>query len=471
MNLHPVIAALESQPLLWFFFAVIFVIALGMQFRLSLGQRRTIAELQHQQLALKEKLLQLQDVEISLKNIQQEAEDVRSERDVLRVDIARLEERVRHEVKSGEDRLALVTAARKQLSDEFQSLAGKIFEEKRQHFKQDSNEVLTGALSPLREQLKDFKRKVEDVYDKESKERLSLLHEVGQLKSLNEQMSQDAINLTRALKGDKKTQGNWGEVVLERVLEESGLRKGHEYITQTSYKTEDGQRRVPDVVVRLPEEKDIVIDSKVSLVDYERYTSSDDETERSEALRAHILAIRTHIESLSFKDYEQLQGLRTLDFVLIFIPIESAFMTAFDADPEMFSKAYERHIIVVSPTTLLATLRTVTSIWRYEQQNRNAEKIAAQAGAIHDQFVLVVESFLNLGQQLERSREAYELSLRRLNTGKGNLARRVSQLEELGARTKRKIPRELLEEGNADEAVDNEPPEEAEPASDGHIKP
>ncbi len=424
--------------------AVFFLVLAVLQLWLGLRGRALLEHARERELRLERELVRLEDAENNFVDVQKQLSDLRSTHDEVRRENIRLEERLRHEVKSGEERIALVTAARKQLSDEFQALAGKIFEEKRQHFSRDSKQVLDGALSPLKEQLKDFKRKVEDVYEKESKERQSLLHEVGQLKSLNTQMSQDAVNLTKALKGDKKVQGNWGEVVLERVLEESGLRKGHEYITQTSYKTEDGRRRVPDVVVRLPEEKDIVVDSKVSLVDYERYTSADNEEDRSLALRAHVQAIRSHIDSLSFKDYEQLEGLRTLDFVLIFVPIESAFMAAFDADPEMFSRAYERHIIVVSPTTLLATLRTVTSIWRYEQQNQNAEKIAAQAGAIHDQFVLVVESLLDVGRQLEKSRDAYDLSMRRLTTGRGNLSRRVGQLEKLGARTKRQIPREIL---------------------------
>ena len=319
---------------------------------------------------------------------QQSLDTVKAQNSNLQADKARLEERIEAQADVHAEKLALLNNARQQLSEEFKNLANSIFEEKTERFDKKSKLTLDGALNPLKTQLSDFKKKVEDVYDKESKERVSLLHELAHLKTLNQKMSEDALNLTKALKGDKKTQGNWGEVILERVLEDSGLRKGKEYETQLSFKGEGGKRFMPDVVVRLPDDKDIVIDSKVSLVDYERYSSSEDALERDQALKAHVQAIKQHIESLSIKGYEGLEGLRTLDFVLIFIPIESAFMAAFDADPSMFKLAYDKQIIVVSPTTLLATLRTVQSIWRYEQQNRNAEKIAKQAGAIHDQFVL-----------------------------------------------------------------------------------
>jgi DNA recombination protein RmuC len=454
VDFQTIASILESTALGWFGLSLLLLVVTFLQWRAHTRATSQVRLAQNECEKLQAEVATFASLEEQLQSERLEASELRVDRDTLAADMIRMEERLRHETRSGEEKVELLTAARKQLSDEFQSLAGKIFDEKRQHFTRDSKQVLDGALNPLREQLKDFKAKVEDVYDKESKERLSLLHEVGQLKNLNEQMSQDAVNLTRALKGDKKTQGNWGEVILERVLQESGLRNGHEYFTQESYLTEDGKRRVPDVVVRLPEEKDIVIDSKVSLVDYEQYASSEDDQERAGALKRHIQAIKNHIEGLSFKDYEKLEGLRTLDFVLIFIPIESAFIAAFDADPTMFGQAYEKHIIVVSPTTLLATLRTVSSIWRYEQQNRNAEKIAAQAGAIHDQFVLVVETLNELDRHLEKSREAFDHTMRRLSTGRGNLSNRVVQLEKLGARTKRKLPKNVVEfDGDEEPAV------------------
>ena len=270
---------------------------------------------------------------------------------------------------------------------------------------EDGNKSLQATLAPLKTQLGDFRKRVDEVYDKQSRDSASLRTELGQLKELNLKMSEDAVNLTRALKGDQKARGNWGEVVLERVLEESGLRKGHEYETQVGARSDEGRLRLPDVVVRLPEDKDIVIDSKVSLLDYERYVSAEDEDGRRQALAAHVASVRRHIADLSLKEYEKLPGLRSLDFVLLFIPIESAFMVAFDSDPDMFRVAYDKHIIVVSPTTLLATLRTVQTIWRYEHQNRNVEKIARQAGSIHDQFARVLESLEKLGGHIDRARD------------------------------------------------------------------
>ncbi len=369
----------------------------------------------------------------------------------LHNDYARLEERALHEASAAEEKLLLLQDARKQLTAEFNSLANRIFDEKSDRLLKSNKETLETTLSPLRTQLKDFRQRVDDVYDKESRDRVSLMKELGHLKELNQRMSEDAVNLTRALKGDKKTQGNWGEVILERVLEESGLRKGHEYETQFATTDEAGKRRLPDVVVRLPDDKDIVIDAKVSLVDYERYVSSEDESERKAFLSAHVQAIRQHIAGLSIKEYEKLEALRSLDFVLLFIPIESAFMAAFDADPDMYRVAYDKQVIVVSPTTLLATLRTVQSIWRYEHQNQNAEKIARQAGAIHDQFALVLESLGELGKHLDRAHASYDKTRERMTTGRGNLTRRVQQLEELGARTKKKLPSTMIEAEEAEE--------------------
>ncbi len=364
----------------------------------------------------------------------------------------RLEERLEQEGRTAQEKLELLQGARKQLGEEFSNLANRIFEEKSQRLVQTNQETLKATLDPLKTQIKDFRKKVEDVYDKESRDRVSLRHELENLKQLNQRMSEDAVNLTRALKGDKKTQGNWGEVVLERVLEDSGLRKGYEYETQFSAVSAEGQRRLPDVVVRLPDDKDIIIDSKVSLVDYERYVNAENEEDRQAALAAHVRAIKQHIKGLSLKEYEQLEGLRSLDFVLLFIPIESAFMAAFDSDPTMFKTAYDKQIIVVSPTTLLATLRTVQTIWRYEHQNRNAEKIAQQAGSIHDQFARVLESLQDIGKHLNRAQEAWEKTRGRMSRGRGNLVKKVQELEKLGARTKKTLPAKMLDEALAEDS-------------------
>lgn len=362
----------------------------------------------------------------------------------LRAELAALRSTLELSERAAAEKLQLLTEAKQQLTREFELLAGKIFEEKQERFSKQSKENLEGTLNPLREQLTEFRKRVDDVYDREARDRMSLRSELGHLKELNQRMSEEALNLTRALKGGTKTQGNWGEIVLERVLEESGLRKGHEYETQIAMRDDAGKRRYPDVIVRLPDNKDIVIDAKVSLLHYERYCSAAEEVERQLALREHIASMRAHISGLSAKDYENLDGVRSLDFVLIFVPIEAAFLAAFEADPAMFRNAYDKNILVVSPTTLLVTLRTVQTIWRYERQNVNAERIAKEAGGIHDQFAQVLDALEGMGRYLDKSREQYELTINRFARGKGNLVRRVSNLSKLGAKTKKSLPDNLL---------------------------
>lgn len=340
--------------------------------------------------------------------------------------------------------LALLEDARKQLKLEFENVANRIFEEKSVSMVASNKQRLDQTLLPLREQLSEFKRKVEDVYDKESKERLSLLHEIGTLKSLNQQISQDAINLTRALKSDTKAQGNWGEVVLERVLEESGLRKGHEYETQISLKQDSGQRHQPDVIVHLPDNKDIVIDAKVSLLDYERYCSAETDAEKQQHLKAHLASMRSHLKGISAKNYDNLNGITSLDFILIFVPIEPAFLLAFEQDGKLFSEAYDRGVIIVSPTTLLAVLRTIQSLWRYERQNQNADEIARLAGSLYDKVAGVAQSLTAVGEHLDKAQKAQEMTMARLHSGKGNLVSTAQRLEKLGAKSKKAIPQQLL---------------------------
>lgn len=394
-----------------------------------------------------EMLKQLEEDKSSLESRLSTTQDAYSQ---LQQEYARLSTLLDQERKTSSEKLQLLEEAKEKLRLEFQTLANRIFEEKGEKLQKNQQSALETTLTPLRDQLSDFRRKVEEVYDKESKERVSLLSEIVHLKSLNQQISQDAINLTKALKGESKTQGNWGEVILERVLEESGLRKGREYDVQQSLKDEAGRRMLPDVIVRLPNEKDIIIDSKVSLTDYERYCSAEGDDQRDLHLRSHIQSLRKHIDTLSKKNYDNLDGLRSLDFVFLFVPIEAAFLVAVEHDPDMFSAAYDKHIIIVSPTTLLATLRTVESIWRYERQNRNAEKIAAEAGALHDKFVGLLESLEDIGKHIHNAEKSYDLTLDRLSRGKGNLMNRVTRLERLGAKTKKKAPEHLLDELSSD---------------------
>ncbi len=352
-----------------------------------------------------------------------------------------------------EEKLTMLKEAREQLNAEFKALANQIFEEKQRQFNEQSQVAIKASVDPLKTQIDSFRKKVEDAYDKENAERNKLVGSIAELQKQTLKIGEDAINLTNALKGDNKAQGNWGEVILERLLEESGLQKGRGYEVQVGLKDEQGRRRNPDVILRLPEGKDIVIDSKVSLVNYETSVSATDDTERAAALKQHVAAVRTHIQQLSSKSYEKLEGIRSLDFVFLFVPVEAAFMCALQEDPGLFQDAYAKHIVLVSPTTLLASLRTVENIWRYEKQNRNAEEIARQAGGLHDQFVLLFESFEEIGKQLDKAGVAFETTRKRWVSGRGNLMRRVDGLRELGAKTKKRVALGEADDSGVDTSI------------------
>ncbi len=383
-------------------------------------------------------------LDLQLTESKQESKQWQEQSSQRNADIAKLETLLTEERKHSGEKLKLLDEARVQLSAEFQNLANTILEEKSIKFAEQNQQNIDQVLKPLREQLGDFRRKVEDVYDKESKDRVSLFHEIKHLKELNQQISDDAINLTKALKGENKTQGAWGEVILERVLEESGLHNGREYETQGSYTSEEGKRLRPDVIVHLPEGKDIIIDSKVSLTAYERYCSAEDESLRQSDLKEHIASLKAHIKGLSAKNYESLPGIKSLDFVLLFVPIESAFITAVENDRDIFREAFDKNIIIVSPTTLLATLKTVHNIWRYEYQNLNALEIAEKAGNLYDQFVLFVQSMDDIGDKLGKASDAYQTARKRLVDGRGNLVGRTEKLKKLGAKAKKSLAEKLL---------------------------
>ena len=368
-----------------------------------------------------------------------------------REEISRLETRLQEQEQQGEEKIALLNQARDTLQEGFKNLAHEIFEAKNKEFKTQSKEQLSGVLDPLHERIKAFEKRVEETYNNESRERFSLVKEVRSLQELNSRIAEDAVNLTNALKGESKTQGIWGEVVLERVLERSGLEKGREYEVQVSLKNEDGRKFQPDAIVRLPEGKDVVVDAKVSLTAYERFCSSDDETVRREALKAHVQSLRQHIRQLADKDYQKLEGIRTLDFVLLFVPIEAAFSVAVTEDTELFSDAFSRNIVIVAPSTLLATLRTIQNIWRYEQQNRNAQAIAEKAGALYDKFVNFVGDLETIGNRLASTQTAYNEAFTKLTSGRGNLVKRAEDIRGLGAKVSKSLPENLLEMPERDE--------------------
>lgn len=329
---------------------------------------------------------------------------------------------------------------------EFENLANKILEEKSVKFTEQNRENLDQILRPLSEKIKDFEKKVEDKYLKESNERASLVQQIKTLHELNQQMSKDANNLTKALKGDSKARGSWGEFILESVLEKSGLVKDREYKIQESFKTADGKLQKPDVIVYLPDDKNIIVDSKVSLVAYEQFSSTDNEAESSVSLKEHIRSIRNHIKELGEKNYQSLYKLNSPDFVLMFVPIEPAFALAVQNDPNLFYEAFEKNIVIVSPTTLLATLRTIASIWKQEKQNKNALEIARQSGDLYDKFVGFVDDLSLVGSNIKTTQVNYDKAMNKLSEGRGNLIRKAENIKELGAKATKSLPQSLLDE-------------------------
>ncbi|HSE11272.1 MAG TPA: DNA recombination protein RmuC, partial [Rudaea sp.] len=372
--------------------------------------------------------------------------------------------RLQEHIRSAEERQAMLERVREEFADRFKALAGELLEEKSRKFTEQNQANLGSLLNPLREQLGDFRKRVDEVYDKESRERGLLKHEIEALKSLNVRISEDAVSLTQALKGDSRARGAWGEMVLERLLEMAGLQAGRQFETQTSFAAENGRQRL-DVIVHLPDEKDIVIDAKVSLVAWERYTSANDDVERAAALRDHLASVRRNIEDLSGKDYSGIPGLRTLDFVLMFIPIEAAFVEAVRVDDKLYGYALSRNVSIVSPSTLLATLRTVAHLWRIERRNVNALEFARVAAQLHDNFAMLIDGIQQVGIQLERAKSEHDGLLRRLTEGgRGSVLLQVQRLRELGADAKKKLPAGLLERAGA--TVDETETEPSAPGQD-----
>lgn len=327
-----------------------------------------------------------------------------------------------------------------QLKIQFENLANKILDEKSEKFAKQNKESLDQLLNPLGLKLEEFKKKVEDTYEKGTQERSGLSEQIKNMVQLNQQMSEDAKNLTKALKGDSKAQGNWGEVILASILEKSGLRKDEEYFTQQSETLEDGRRLQPDVVVKLPDEKFLIVDSKVSLTAFERFTSTDDESEMQSALKQHVLSIKAHVKGLSEKNYPQIYADKTPDFVLLFIPVEPAFAAALQSEPNLYNEAFEKNIVIVSPSTLLATLFTINTIWKRDRQNKYALEIADRGGALYDKFVLFVESMNDIGNRIRQTQESYDTAMTRLSKGSGNLVGQVEKLRKLGVKATKKLP-------------------------------
>ena len=368
--------------------------------------------------------------------------------------IAELNSELESERRHMEDKLVLLEQAKEELSARFKALANDILEEKSKRFTEQNQANLGALLDPLRTRLQEFQGKVEEVYVNEGKDRSALAEQVKQLMALNQQLSQDAHNLTSALKGQVKTQGNWGEVILERVLESSGLVKGLHYDAQASHAREDGSRAQPDIVIRLPEGKNLVVDAKVSLTAYEQYASAEDQSAREQALKRHLDSVRAHIKGLSAKNYQQIYELKSIDFVLMFVPIEPAFMLAVAQDPELWREAWAKNVLLVSPSTTLFVLRTVAHLWRQEQQSRNAQDIARRGAELYDKLAGFVDDLNKVGKGLDAAKASYDDAYAKLATGRGNVIRQAELLKDLGVKPTKGLPQVLVDLSAPKESIE-----------------
>ncbi|MDX2125354.1 MAG: DNA recombination protein RmuC [Aeromonas hydrophila] len=433
------------EPGLWTLLLPAAVLAVGIGW---LAGRRGVAQLAQQVLLSQERQQALQDRCDELQDEKLQGQQKLEQQQTLLIKLtARLkdaEATLRSERVAAAEKLQLQQEAEQRLSQQFENLASRIFEQNSGNFRELNQNSLDLLLTPLKEQLEGFRRQVGETHAQETAQRHSLKFELERLAELNARMTEEAAALTRALKGDSKQQGNWGEVVLARILSECGLREGHEYHTQVNIEVDKGKRYQPDVIVHLPQDKDIIIDAKVSLTAYERWYNSDDELEKAVALKEHVASVRNHIRELGRKDYQQLPGVRTLDYVLMFVAVEPAFLTAVEADPSLVRFGLDNNILLVSPTNLMVALRTIENLWRYERQNQNARQIAERAGRLYEKLRLFVEEMQQLGGSLHRAQESYDKAMGRLVNGRGNLIAQVERFRELGVEVTKTLPEPLV---------------------------
>jgi len=386
-----------------------------------------------------------------LSEVKPKYERLREDNEHIKTEFAQVTTTLNNERDKNTEKLALLTEAKEQLTNQFKSLANDILEEKSKRFTEQNKQNLGQILDPLKDKLKSFQEKVEQVYIQEGKDRTALSEQVKQLLALNQQLSADAGNLTQALKGSSKAQGTWGELVLERILETSGLRKGHEYDTKESHVREDGTRAQPDVVIHLPEDKHLVVDAKVSLTAYEDYAKGQDDASRNSATARHLTSVRAHVKDLSGKNYQQLYGLKSLDFVIMFIPIESAFILAINEDSKLWEDAWKRNVILISPSALLFVLRTVAHLWRQEQQNQNVQDIAKRGAELCDKLAGFLEDLDGLGSRMNQARESYDNAMNKFTRGRGNLIWQAQRLKDLGVKPSKPLPHALIESASPED--------------------
>jgi len=433
------------------------------KYRLGTGSSLSAEEQEEQEqnrLAGAEALARLKErtesLDREMRAARESAEKLREENTGLLSKLAASGERELAQDKRLEEQKQEIDRIQKKMILEFENLANRILETKSKKFVAQNQESLDKLLNPLGERIKEFGERVEKAHQDGLKDRAALGEQLNNLRALNQRMSEEAKNLTTALKGQSKTRGNWGEMILERVLEKSGLTAGQEYETQSNLKDEEGRRFQPDVIVKLPEDKHLVVDSKVSLVAYEACINETDSDIAEARIKEHVASMRSHVGDLSGKSYDALYGINSPDFVLMFVPVEPAFTMAMQADDGLFDFAFSKGVVIVTPSTLLATLRTVANIWRQEKQNRNVLEIARLSGRLYDKFVGFYGDMEEIGSRLGRSQEAYEAALNKLRFGRGNLVKSVEQIKKLGAKAQKSLPQEAIEESLLEEMGDEE---------------
>ncbi|WP_428740356.1 DNA recombination protein RmuC [Tenacibaculum sp.] len=403
---------------------------------------KEIATLQNHQANLE---FQKKEVQERFTEKSKETEEIRREKEFSAIELARKNEELKNlQLKLNENKEE-VEKLQEKFTKEFENLANKILDEKSNKFTEQNKKNIKDILNPLQEKIQTFEKKVEDTQKESISMHSALKEQLLGLKELNAQMSKETINLTKALKGDSKTQGNWGELVLERVLEKSGLEKDREYFVQQSFINEEGKRIMPDVVIHLPDNKKMIVDSKVSLTAYEQFINTEDDIEKERFLKEHVNSLKRHVEQLSEKKYEDIYKIESPDFVLLFVPIEPAFAVALNEDNTLYNKAFERNIVIVTPTTLLATLRTIDTMWNNEKQQRNALEIARQAGALYDKFQGLLIDLVNIGKKIDGTKADYAAAMNKLVEGRGNLITSVEKLKKMGAKAKKALPEKILE--------------------------
>ena len=433
-------------------FSLLFIFIVALAIGVFIGKLLFSTKSQSEKAFLEEKLNSLKEqsqiekttLEKQLQNTIQEKEKIRNEKEAINIQLTKKEVDFENLWQRNKEQKEEVEQLQEKFTKEFENLANKILEEKSNKFTEQNKENMKNILTPLQEKIQLFEKKVDDTHKESIDHHATLREQIINLSALNAQMSKETLNLTKALKGDSKMQGNWGELVLERVLEKSGLEKDREYYVQQSHTNEEGQRVFPDVVINLPDGKKMIVDSKVSLTAYEKFINEEDDSLRNGYLKEHVNSIKRHVEQLGDKNYQDLYQIESPDFVLLFIPMEPAFAMALNEDTTLYNKAFEKNIVIVTPSTLLATLRTIDSMWANQKQQENAFEIARQAGALYDKFEGFVADLIKIGKKIDESKVEYQGAMNKLVEGKGNLIISVEKLKKMGAKAKKALPESII---------------------------